>query len=80
MQADYWGAARRAWLEVAVKVAVRVDVRQAAQDLRSPAAHLRLAQVPRLRLHELVQVALLHFTAHNTPVSSMHASCMFCSM
>ncbi len=42
-----------------MEVAVRVDVREAGQDLSAPGANARLAQLAPARAHQLVQVALL---------------------
>ena len=47
------------WLEVTVKVAVLVDVGQAAQYLEGPFAHLALRHQLRLLLHQLIQIAVL---------------------
>ena len=53
------GAREGTWLEVTVKVAVLVDVGEAAQDLEGPFAHLALRHQLRLLLHQLIQVAVL---------------------
>ena len=47
------------WLEVAVEVAMLVDVGEAAKDLEGPFADLGLRHQLRLLLHQLVQVAVL---------------------